>query len=64
MILLLLILTAGLLVGRLATRITPAVDLALFAIIAVLVMAQLLLWQSGLVLDLGTLLHGAGGGGR
>jgi hypothetical protein len=61
---LLAILAAGLLVGRCAGRVTPAFELLLFLTVAGIVLAQLVAWDAGYDLDVGTLLRSVGLSGR
>ena len=53
---LLTILIAGLLLGRSARRITPLMELALFLIVASVVLGQFLAWDTGTDLDVRQLL--------
>jgi len=56
---LLMILTAGLLVGRFARRITPPLELLLLLIVAAIVLVQLVAWKAGMDFHVRELLHGA-----
>jgi hypothetical protein len=56
---LLAILTAGLLLGRFARRITPPLELLLLFMVAAIVLVQLVTWKTGMDLHLSKLLHGA-----
>ena len=58
MIALLTILTAGLLVGRFARRITPLIELLLLLVVAAIVLIQLVVWNAGVNLSVSELLHG------
>jgi phosphoglycerol transferase MdoB-like AlkP superfamily enzyme len=55
---LLTILTAGLLVGRFARRITPLIELLLLLVVAAIVLIQLVVWNAGVNLSVSELLHG------
>lgn len=59
MIALLTILTAGLLLGRFARRITPSLELLLLLIVAATVLGQLVAWKAGMDLEVRELLRGA-----
>ena len=48
---LLMILVAGLLVGRFARRITPPLEMLLLLIVAAIVLVQLVAWKAGMDLD-------------
>jgi hypothetical protein len=59
MIALLMILVAGLLVGRFARRITPPLEVLLLFIVAAIVLVQLVAWKVGMDLHVRDLLPGA-----
>ncbi|PYN31686.1 MAG: hypothetical protein DME01_23820 [Candidatus Rokuibacteriota bacterium] len=56
---LLMILVAGLLVGRFARRITPPLEVLLFLLVAAIVLVQLVAWKGGMDLHMRDLLPGA-----
>ena len=56
---LLMILVAGLLVGRFARRITLPLEVLLLFIVAAIVLVQLVAWKAGMDFHVRELLHGA-----